>query len=46
VLAGSRVRRHYLKHDYGDETRQAWAKLGAALEAALTPRLRLVGRST
>lgn len=30
VLACSRVRRHYLKHDYADETRQAWTKLGAA----------------
>jgi integrase len=46
VLAGSRVRRHYLKHDYADETRQAWAKLGASIEAALARRLRLVGGST
>lgn len=46
VLAGSRVRRHYLKHDYADETKQAWAKLGAAIEAALARRLRLVSRST
>lgn len=46
VLAGSRVRRHYLKHDYADETRQAWAKLGAAIEAALARRLRLVSGST
>lgn len=46
VLAGSRVRRHYLKHDYADETKQAWAKLGAAIEAALARRLRLVGGST
>ena len=28
VLAGSRVRRHYLKYDYADETKLAWAKLG------------------
>lgn len=42
VLAGSRVRRHYLMHDYADETKQAWAKLGTAIEAALARRLRLV----
>lgn len=46
VLAGSRVRRHYLKHDYADETKHAWAKLGAAIEAALARRLRLVSGST
>lgn len=46
VLAGSRVRRHYLKHDYADETKQAWANLGAAIEAALGRHLRLVSRST
>ena len=46
VLAGSRVRRHYLKHDYADEAKQAWAKLGAAIEAALARRLRLVSGST
>lgn len=46
VLAGSRVRRHYLKHDYADETKQAWAKLGAAIEAALGRHLRLVSHST
>ena len=45
VLAGSRVRRHYLTHDYAEETRQAWATLGAAIEAALAPRLRLVSHS-
>jgi integrase len=42
VLAGSRVRRHYLKHDYADETKQAWARLGAAIETVLARRLRLV----
>jgi integrase len=26
VLAGGRVRRHYLEHDCADETKQAWAK--------------------
>jgi hypothetical protein len=28
VLAGSKVRRHYLKHEYAAETREAWANLG------------------
>jgi integrase len=28
VLTGSRVRRHYLHHDYADEKRAAWAKRG------------------
>ena len=45
VLAGSRVRRHYLKHDYADETKQAWSKLGAAIEAGPARRLRLVSGS-
>ncbi len=35
VLAGSKVRRHYLKHEYAAETRDAWAKLGTELEAIL-----------
>jgi hypothetical protein len=42
VLAGSRVRRHYLKYDYGDETMLAWEKLGAQIETLLARRLRLV----
>ena len=46
VLAGSRVRRHYLKHDYAEETKQAGAKLGAAIEAAVGRRLRLASRTT
>jgi integrase len=46
VLAGSRVRRHDdLEHDHADETKQAWAKLGAAIEAALARRLRRVSGS-
>lgn len=32
VLAGSKVRRHYMHHDYADEKRAAWATLGARLE--------------
>ena len=35
VLAGSRVRRHYLKHEYNDEKREAWRMLGAELERIL-----------
>lgn len=37
VLDGSRVRRHYLMHKYSSETKQAWQKLGAAIEASLQP---------
>ncbi|WP_227870571.1 tyrosine-type recombinase/integrase [Orrella marina] len=35
VLAGSRVRRHYLHHDYKIEKTEAWARLGKRLEALL-----------
>jgi integrase len=35
VLAGSKVRRHYLTHEYDDEKRQAWNVLGAEIEAIL-----------
>lgn len=35
VLAGSRVRRHYLKHNYEAEKREAWEKLGDWLDAVL-----------
>jgi hypothetical protein len=27
------VRRHYLHHDYADEKREAWRKLGERLDA-------------
>ena len=37
VLAGSKVRRHYLHHDYADEKREAWERLGAELGAILAP---------
>lgn len=33
VLAGSKVRRHYMHHDYADEKRAAWAALGERLTA-------------
>jgi integrase len=35
VMRGSRVRRHYLHHDYADEKRAAWRQLGKHLEAIL-----------
>jgi hypothetical protein len=35
VLAGSRVRRHYLTHEYDDEKRDAWQRLGVEIERVL-----------
>jgi hypothetical protein len=35
VLPGSKVRRHYLHHDYAEEKRQAWRLLGQRLEMIL-----------
>lgn len=35
VLGGSKVRRHYLHHNYADEKRQAWQALGAKLTELL-----------
>ena len=35
VLAGSRVRRHYMHHDYAAEKRAAWSLLGKHLDAIL-----------
>jgi integrase len=37
VLGGSKVRRHYLHHDYADEKREAWRLLGARLSEILQP---------
>jgi len=37
VLSGSKVRRHYLHHDYADEKREAWRVLGAKLSELLRP---------
>lgn len=37
VLPGSKVRRHYLHHDYADEKREAWHKLGERLSTILKP---------
>lgn len=36
VMAGSKVRRHYLHHDYAAEKREAWRLLGEQIEAILT----------
>jgi hypothetical protein len=36
VLAGSRVRRHYLHHDYAEEKKRAWNLLGDRLGAVLS----------
>ena len=35
VLAGSKVRRHYLQYEYADEKQGAWIKLGVRLQAIL-----------
>lgn len=35
VLPGSKVRRHYLHHDYADEKREAWRLLGDRLSLIL-----------
>lgn len=36
ILAGSRVRRHYLHHDYAEEKREAWRVLGKHIETILS----------
>jgi integrase len=38
VLAGSKVRRHYLHHDYAEEKKAAWALLGDRLTQILNER--------
>ncbi len=35
ILGGSKVRRHYLHHDYASEKRQAWCKLGERIDKIL-----------
>jgi integrase len=35
LIAGSKVRRHYLHYDYHTEKREAWAKLGERIEQIL-----------
>jgi hypothetical protein len=37
VLAGSRVRRHYMIHEYDKEKCEAWERLGTALAQILAP---------
>lgn len=39
VLPGSKVRRHYMLHDYADEKRTAWAVLGQRLSVILASQL-------
>ncbi|WP_208600111.1 hypothetical protein [Duganella phyllosphaerae] len=39
VLPGSKVRGHYMHHDYADEKRAAWKKLGQRPSAILSPDL-------
>ncbi|CAN7755123.1 hypothetical protein LJR084_006979 [Variovorax sp. LjRoot84] len=36
VLPGSKVRRHYLHHDYAEEKCEAWQRLGQRIDAILT----------
>lgn len=36
ILAGSKVRRHYLHYDYANEKREAWSKLGERIEQILS----------
>lgn len=38
VLPGSKVRQHYMLHDYADEKRAAWAALGERLIEVLGER--------
>ena len=38
ALPGSKVRRHYMLHDYADENRAAWAALGERLAALIALR--------
>ncbi len=35
LLGGSKVRRHYLHHDYAEEKTLAWSQLGRRLENIL-----------
>ena len=37
VMAGSRVRRHYLHHDYASEKAEAWGRLGSSNRPGNTP---------
>jgi hypothetical protein len=34
-MAGSRVRRHYLHHEFAEEKKVAWDKLGQRIDAIL-----------
>lgn len=41
VLAGSKVRRHYMHHDYSEEKRAAWATLGDKLSDIIADRVHI-----
>ena len=45
VLAGSKVRRHYLHYDYRDEKTDAWEQLGLELDRLLADDARLLDAS-
>jgi integrase len=45
VLAGSRVRRHYMIHEYDEEKREAWERLGVALAGILAAAAATSGRA-
>jgi hypothetical protein len=34
-MAGSRVRRHYMHHEFSEEKKAAWDRLGKQLDAIL-----------
>lgn len=36
IIAGSKVRRHYLHYDYAKEKKEAWNKLGQKIELILS----------
>ncbi len=36
IIAGSKVRRHYLHYDYAKEKREAWNRLGQKIERILS----------
>lgn len=45
VLAGSKVRRHYLHHDYAEEKADAWERLGQRLTEVLTQQSKMPAAS-
>jgi len=45
LLGGSKVRRHYLHHDYAKEKTEAWRILGERLEQCITGPFAIATRS-